>query len=366
MKTILLDKISSVTRNAQLAREVRLGAEIPCEEGVVVAARVLHDKSTYNQMELPNGRMAQVKRGDVVAGCLGHRNALFGYSGRIPQALAPGDRIHILNLGGVLGICDGVHPDLGAPFECEVLGSVLTFPVLGERITRPARIGNGPLAERPALELRGVPVVAVMGSCMNAGKTAAAVALTRELAHRGLTIDGAKATGVSLRRDILALEDAGARTTAIFTDLGIVSTSAANAAAVTRMLLTKLAASSERPDLILLELGDGILGAYGVDAILADVELRQSFTATVFAANDPVAAWGGVELLRREYGFEPTVITGPATDNRAGGELIEKKVGIAAANARTAPERLTDFVAAELARQGKLPQATHDLAGASA
>ena len=174
-----------------------------------------------------------------------------------------------------------------------------------------------------------MPVVAVMGSCMNAGKTAAAVALVRELAHRGLVVDGAKATGVSLRRDILALEDAGARTTAIFTDLGIVSTSAANSAAVTRKLLTRLATGgAERPDLILLELGDGLLGAYGVDAILADAELRAAFTATVFAANDPVAAWGGVELLRREYGLEPTVVTGPATDNRSGAELIERKVGV--------------------------------------
>jgi hypothetical protein len=353
VKTALLDKISSVTRNAQLKREVRIGSEIPCEEGVVIAARVLTDKSTYNQVELPNGRMAQVKRGDVVAGCLGHRHALFGYSGRIPERLAPGDRIHLLNLGGVMGICDGVHPDLGAPFECEVLGSVLSFPVLGERIARPARIGNGqvlPDSEMPPLELHGVPVVAVMGSCMNAGKTAAAVALTRELAHRGLTIDGAKATGVSLRRDILALEDAGARTTAIFTDFGIVSTGPANAAQVTRKLLAKLAA--ERPDLILLELGDGLLGAYGVDAILADRELVASFTATVFAANDPVAAWGGVELLRREYGFAPTVVTGPATDNKAGAELIERKVGVPAANARTSPERLTDLVDAALTRAG--------------
>jgi hypothetical protein len=301
--------------------------------------------------------MAQVKRGDVLAGCLGHRSALFGYSGRIPTALAPGDRIQILNLGGVLGICDGAHPDLGAPFECEVLGAVLAFPHLGERIGRPARIGpaNGaPLPERPALDLGGVPVVAVLGSCMNAGKTAAAVALTRELAHRGLAVDGAKATGVSLRRDILALEDAGARSTAIFTDLGIVSTTAANSARATRRLLTKLATESpERPDLILLELGDGILGAYGVDAILADPELRAAFTATVFAANDPVAAWGGVELLRREYGFAPSAITGPATDNRAGAELIERKVGVPAANARSAPERLTDLVVEALeARRG--------------
>ena len=346
MKTMLLDKISSVTRNAQLKREVRIGAEIPCEEGVVIAARVLNDKSTYNQIELPNGRMAQVKRGDVVAGCLGHRNALFGYSGRIPAALAPGDTIHLLNLGGVMGICDGVHPDLGAPFECGVLGSVLTFPVLGERITRPARIGNGPLPDTPALDLGGIPVVAVLGSCMNAGKPAAACALVRELAHRGATIDGAKATGVSLRRDILALEDAGARTTTIFTDLGIVSTSASNAAAVTRMLLTRLAA--ERPDAILLELGDGLLGAYGVDAILGDAELSASFTAIVFAANDPVAAWGGVELLRRDFRLEPTVVTGPATDNKAGSELIERRVGVPAANARTSPERLTDLVAEAL------------------
>ena len=57
----------------------------------MVAVRVLHDKSTYNQLELPSGRMAQVKRGDVIAGALGHRKALFGYSGHLPERLAPGD-----------------------------------------------------------------------------------------------------------------------------------------------------------------------------------------------------------------------------------------------------------------------------------
>ena len=365
MNSVLLDKITSVTRNAALNREVRLGAEIPCEEGVVVAARVRHEKSTYNQLELPNGRLAQVKRGDVVAGCLGHRNALFGYSGRIPAKLAPGDTIHLLNMGGVLGVCDGIHPDLGAPFECEVLGSVLTYPVLGERIARPARIANGPLPAFPALELAGVPVIAVLGSCMNAGKTAAACALVRELAHRGATIDGAKATGVSLRRDILALEDAGARTTTIFTDLGVVSTSVTNAAAVTRLLLNRLAAG--KPDLILLELGDGLLGAYGVDAILGDAGLRAAFTATVFAANDPVAAWGGVELLRRDYALEPTVVTGPATDNKAGAELIETRIGVVAANARTSPERLTDLVLAALPEsiQGSLGRVVAGVSAAS-
>jgi hypothetical protein len=37
VKTVLLDKIASVTRACGLKREVRVSAEIPCEEGVVVA-----------------------------------------------------------------------------------------------------------------------------------------------------------------------------------------------------------------------------------------------------------------------------------------------------------------------------------------
>src|SRR5205807_5445139 len=135
---------------------------------------------------------------DVIAGALGHRNALFGYSGTLPARLAPGDRVNLLNLGGVLGICDSLNPDLGPPFECEVLGAVLHFPYLGERIGVAARIGlgaglvgaAGAAALGPAAPLvtgePPVPVVALVGSCMNSGKTAAACALVRHFSHGGL------------------------------------------------------------------------------------------------------------------------------------------------------------------------------------
>jgi hypothetical protein len=338
MKTVLLDKIASVTRACQLKREVRVSADIPCEEGVVVAVRVLNDKTTYSQLELPSGRMAQVKKGDVVAGALGHRHALFGYSGHLPEHLVPGDTIHLLNMGGVLGICDSVNPDLGTPFECEVLGAVLHFPYLGERIGVAARIGGEPLDLAAPIDAAGVPVIALVGSCMNCGKTAAACTLVRHLSHGGLTVDGLKATGVSLRRDVLAMEDAGARATAIFTDFGVVSSTPANAPALTRTLVTRLAAA--RPDVIVAELGDGLLGAYGVAAILDDPQIRSAFTAVVLAANDPVAAWGGVRMLRERFGIEPVAVTGPATDNLAGTRIIEEALGVPAINARTDGERL--------------------------
>ncbi len=346
MKTVLLDKIASVTRACGLKREVRVSAEIPCEEGVVVAVRVRNDKSTYSQLELPSGRMAQVKKGDVIAGALGHRHALFGYSGHLPERLAPGDTVHLLNIGGVIGICDSVNPDLGPPFECEVLGAVLHFPYLGERIGVAARIGGEPLALDAPIDAAGVPVIALVGSCMNCGKTAAACTLVRHLSHGGLTVDGLKATGVSLRRDVLAMEDAGARATAIFTDFGVVSTTPANAPALTRTLVTRLAAG--RPDVIVAELGDGLLGAYGVAAILEDERIRAAFTAVVLAANDPVAAWGGVRMLREQFGIEPVAVTGPATDNVAGTRIIEEVVGVPAINARTDGERLAALVRGRL------------------
>ncbi|MES1240038.1 MAG: hypothetical protein ABUT39_00325, partial [Acidobacteriota bacterium] len=220
---------------------------------------------------------------------------------------------------------------------------------LGERIGVAARIGGTPWI--PALDASGVPVVALVGSCMNCGKTAAACSLVRELSHGGLIVDGFKATGVSLRRDVLAMEDAGARRTGIFTDLGVVTTTGANAAPLTRTLLTQLAAG--RPDAIVAELGDGLLGAYGVDAILADAEIRAAFTAVVLAANDPVAAWGGVRMLRERFGVEPVAVTGPATDNLAGTRIIEEQLGVPAINARLDGARLAARVRESLGLASK-------------
>ena len=111
---------------------------------------------------------------------------MFGYSGHIPGALKPGDVIQMLNIGGVLGICDSATQDKGKPFDCKVLGTVLTFPYLGERIGVPAKVGYKALDYEAALDARGVPVVALAGTCMEAGKTAAAAAIIARMRHRGL------------------------------------------------------------------------------------------------------------------------------------------------------------------------------------
>src|SRR5882762_11566101 len=340
MRSMVVDKIASVTQACGLSHELRIAPEIPCEEGLVLVVEILNNKANYNTLELISGRMAKVVRGDIVVGALGHRKALFGYSGHIPASLKPGDVIQMLNIGGVLGICDSATQDKGKPFDCKVLGTVLTFPYLGERIGVPAKVGYAPLNYEAALEARGVPVVALAGTCMEAGKTAAAAAIVARMRHRGLVVDAFKATGVSLRRDIMAFEDAGARRTMIFTDLGIVTTSARTGPALTRTMLSELATG--KPDVIVFELGDGLLGTYGVDAILGCEDIRRALTGVVLSANDPVAAWGGVKLLRERFHIEPCMVTGPSTDNQVGVDIIEQQLKVPACNAISHPAALGD------------------------
>jgi hypothetical protein len=328
---VRLDRVASSTKNAQLASEVIVGDGIVAAEGYVLAVRILEDKASYNTVEDLAGRMVSLRAGDVLAGTLGSRRALRGYAGVVPSRIAVGDTINVLNLGGILGQCTSVNPDIGAPFAAEVLGAVLTFPELGDRVGRPAHIRDRAVPAADRLEST-IPVVYVAGTCMNAGKTVAATELVRGLARAGLRVAACKLTGVSLMRDVLSMTDAGAIAALTFNDVGVASTHPGVTVATAKGIFNRLAAS--RPDVIVAELGDGILGEYGVQDILHDPELAAAGAVWIMAAPDPVGCWGAAELMRNEYGLAITAITGPATDNEVGRDYIRAELKLPAHNAR--------------------------------
>jgi hypothetical protein len=325
-----IDKVGSVTRNLRLGRTVHLTSDIQAVEGAVIAARIHGEKSVYNQLEDNHGRLVTLHGGDIVVGALGHRNALHGYEGVVPEKVVPGQRLHMLNMGGVIGQCTSHNPGVGTPFEAEVLGQVLMFPEFQSRAGHPAHVRAGALkgSERPVT----VPVVYVVGTCMNAGKTYAACAMVRRLMQAGYRVGGAKLTGVSLMRDTLSMKDSGAEVVMDFTDAGTVCTSPKTAAQVSRIILSELAAADV--DVIVAETGDGIMGEYGVQSILEDPELRGLGGAWVLCANDPVGAAGGARHLKEQYGIQVDVVAGPATDNRVGIRFVENELGLPAHNAR--------------------------------
>ena len=93
MRRVVADKIASVAQSRGLTPELRLSGEVPCEEDVVLAIEILNDKYTYSELELAGGRNASVQKSQkrkVLVGALGHRKALFGYSGSVPNTLQAG------------------------------------------------------------------------------------------------------------------------------------------------------------------------------------------------------------------------------------------------------------------------------------
>lgn len=338
---VTLDKIASVTRNARVPREVLLDERVPAREGMVLAVRIHGQKTVYNQVEDVHGRMIGLNDGDLVAAVLGSRRALRGYAGVVPESVKVGDRLDVLNLGGVIGRCTSVNLELGKPLQAEVLGQILHFPHLGERVGVPANIQDGAIPWAKTLE-KSAPIVYVAGTCMNAGKTFACGEIIRYLARKGYRVCGAKLTGVSLLRDTLSMVDRGAVKSLSFNDAGVVSTTGAVSVPVAKGLINAL--NKEEPDCLVIELGDGIMGEYGVQEILYDAELMDAASVHVMCANDPVSAWGAVELFKNRFKRSVDLISGPATDNAVGKEFIEGQIGVRAMNARIEYDKIGEFV----------------------
>jgi hypothetical protein len=332
VKVVEADKIGSAASPLGLSKTVAV-VEM-CEAaraGDVVVVRALTDSATYNQLELPTGRLAKINPGDVMIGVLGRRRALKGFVGDVPESVRAGDHLHLLNMGGVIGHCTGHHSSLSDAIKVEVIGMACD---------ETGRIQN--IADT-ALELRTTlgtcaPLVLVAGTCMNSGKTYAATELIKQATRAGLRVAAAKLSGVACLRDTLNMADHGAVATASFLDCGLPSTvGAGDLSPVAKAIIARLNESA--PDLIVVELGDGILGSYAVDSVFDDAQLRQATAAIIFCASDYVGAWGGIELFRRR-GIEVDVIAGSVTDSQMGEDYVQNEFGVPAGNARRDGARL--------------------------
>ncbi len=336
------DKIGSATSGLALTRTLAITKAplVAPRAGDCIVVRALTDSATYNQLELPTGRLAKINPGDTLVGVLGARRALKGFVGDVPPRVAVGDGLHLLNMGGVIGLCTGHHSSLSDAIQVEALG----FACDERGAVR--NIGDGALPLASSLNDGVAPLVVVAGTCMNSGKTYAATEIIRQAARHGLRIAAGKLSGVAALRDTLNMADHGAVATASFLDCGLPSTvGVGDLSRVAKAIINRLAESA--PDAIVLELGDGLLGGYAVDSIFDDAELSAATSAIVFCAGDYVGAWGGIELLRRR-GLAVTLVAGSVTDAQAGADYVERELGVPAANARRDSSRLFELIAARL------------------
>lgn len=337
MKNVVdIEKMGSVVSRLDLPRRLTiLSGKQAVRVGDVIAVRALTESTTYGQLELPSGRLAKINAGDVLLGALGKRRALKGFVGDLPATVAAGDRLHLLNMGGVIGLCQGHHSSFSDAIEVEALG--LACDADG----RTLNLDDNALAISNILAPTA-PVVVVAGTCMNSGKTVAATEIIKQAANAGIRVAGAKISGIACLRDTLHMQDNGAIATASFLDCGLPSTvEHPDLAAIAKSILNYL--NTFGPELIVVELGDGIVGGYSVDEVLKDREIRSAIGSFLFCASDYVGVMGGVAILK-DLGIEVDAIAGSVTDSQMGEDFITNNLGLRSGNARRDGKRLFELV----------------------
>jgi hypothetical protein len=318
---------SSSTSRLEIAPATRVEAVRDARPGDVVLAQVLTENPVYPNLERPDGSLARLRVGDRIVGALGSRQALRGFVGHAPATLEPGERLALLNMGGVIGRFVDSTTALGEPVCVRYLGTLVD-----ERGV--VNLDRAALPEATRIS-SDRPVILAIGTCMHVGKTTTVAKLVECATRAGYRVGAAKLAGVAAVRDLREFEAAGAVDVKSFLDYGLPSTVDASDLAP----VFKSVVNAVDGDLVVVELGDGIVGHYRVETVLADPEVTRRVTAVVVCAGDIMAAYGA-KLYLDAIGVPITAFSGLATENVSGSAYIEQWLGIPAINGLKEPERL--------------------------
>jgi molybdopterin-guanine dinucleotide biosynthesis protein len=262
----------------------------------LVVARVT-EIGHHTGLALGSGRRASLFVGDEVVVAYGARYAPDQFLARVPADLGT---CHLVAAGGVAARVVSAHTKMRPPTVLEPVG-LLAGPD-GQVVTMkavaplPARSG-APTSSALGRQGGRPPVLAVLGSSMNAGKTSAVASLVRGLHTAGMRVGAAKVTGTGAPGDPGLFADAGATVVLDFTDAGHATTFECpvdDLVGVSERLVDRLAV--EACDVVVIEVADGLLQA-DTAALLAHPRFAGLVDATVFAAADALGAAAGVARL---------------------------------------------------------------------
>jgi hypothetical protein len=285
--------------------------------GDYVVGRVTGVSRALHQVELPNGRMADVARGELVTGALGRRAATLEAVGDWRDVTDDG-HMHLLTSAGLMGRATSVSPFLPALVSLDYVGHLHLH---GE----PTRMRDW-VIPAPAGARFDLPVVLVIGTSMSAGKTESAKVVVSQLRDSGRVVVGAKLTGAARYRDPLAMWDAGATAVFDFVDAGLPST-AVPRDEYTAAIETVLARmGSCGADVAVIEAGASPLEEYN-GAALADL-IGDQICFTVLCASDPYSVAG----LVAAFGTKPDLVAGGAANTTTGVALVRQLSGLTAVN----------------------------------
>ncbi len=295
-------KWAYTTRRIDKSRAQRLVKNgPPPQRGDLVIAKVTKIRQ-HKRIELANGRRARLFVGDLIAVTYGNRYASDQYEALVPDMLGPCD---LVAAGGVAAKLTFKHGAMKLPTAIEPLGLVADQNGVVINLADHALPAMVP-------SKRQTPVIAVVGSSMNAGKTTTVASLVRGLVTSGLCVGAGKVTGTGAGGDVWYMQDAGARNVLDFVDAGHPSTYLIKPTEL-KQTFTTLLAHLDRPgtDIIVIEIADGLHQTETAQLVSSDLFARL-VNGVIYAAGDALSAVYGAGLLH-QWGVHVLAISGVVT-----------------------------------------------------
>lgn len=310
---------TSLTRISNL-REVPFVVQQLAREkwraGDYVVGEVNARPNPVTRIEMSTGRVIEVMEGSLVLGAFGERRATLEAVGSW-QDIKDDMQMEVIGGGGLMGRLTSK-----SPYTQRMLSVLYKGHVLVDGQPRNMMDYVVAVEERPFT----LPVILIVGTSMDAGKTTAARMIIRELKDMGLQVIGAKLTGSGRYRDILSMRDAGADVILDFVDVGLPTTvcSAEVYAKALRQLLARMMLLDA--DVVVAEAGASPLEPYNGETAVAMIEDNVRFM--VLCASDPYAVSGIIHA----YGKQPDIVSGAAANTQAAIDLVNKLTGLTAVN----------------------------------
>lgn len=283
------------------------GASVRPSAGDIVVARVTR-VGNHKRVETTESRRATLFEGHLVMLAYGNRYAADQFLAHVPESLGP---THLVAAGGIAGTVTLQHARVSAPTEIEPLGLLADAEGVVD-LTRFAPYRN--VAPEPGALQHRPPVIAVLGTSMNSGKSTAMANLINGLAKSGRTVTAGKITGTGAGNDPHAYRDAGAARVLDFTDFGYPTTFKADMEAVRSLTANLVAALTDsRTDVVVVEIADGIYQEETA-RLLRDELFQATVDGIVFAATDALGTLAGVQALQAA-GLDVLAVSGVVTSS---------------------------------------------------
>lgn len=276
----------------------------PPEPGDVVYGKVAR-LGQHSTLENRNGRVHVLNDGSRGVFVFGNRYAPDHYEGIVPAE--PKTEVDMLARSGVVGEVKQKNSVLKDPTRIRILGYVCDDKEQVINTRNYPLIAPHKREKKPGKRSK---LILVIGTSMNSGKSMTAAACCWALSTMGYEVRASKITGTASLKDILQMNDCGAKIFNDFTHFGYPSTYKLPPEELVRIFNdTDLRYANNARNYWVVELADGILQRETA-ILLASDEVRSRIHRLLFCAGDALGCVGGLEILKERFQLAPDAVSG--------------------------------------------------------